>query len=250
MLCPFLPRCQLTFTIFAWRLRSTVEVYQWEEQKSEKKSKDSIGHMAIGTYELLRVGSDYHMASEKCDFLRNQLRKCLNVPKFWGIIWGKVMYTQNRRSQLLVDMTGWNKSNIRSCSNRPFHWNDPIQWDGNKVFVLLLTNLLYQLDLNEMITWIFLNFLSRVAIFLTCFPKKSSMNLSNLNTPFQVSSTLRETHIAPEKWWLGNYFHFGARPISEVNLLLVSGRVLFWVNSTKLLNYKLWFPLASENRSS
>ena len=63
-------------------------------------------------------------------------------------------------------------------------------------FFLLLTNLFYQLDPNEMIARMFLFFLARVAIFLTRFQKKTSLNL---NTPFEVSSTLPETHSSPLK---------------------------------------------------
>ena len=99
----FLHSCLIDISwpsIFAWRLRSTVEVYQWEEQKSEKKSKDSIGHMAIGTYELLRVGSDYYMASGDVIFFETSW-EWFEYPQIWGKCWGK-LYAKSK-----VPTVGW-----------------------------------------------------------------------------------------------------------------------------------------------
>ena len=160
-------------SIFAWRLRSTVEVYQWEEQKSEKKSKDSIGHMAIGTYELLRVGSDYYMASGDVIFFETSW-EWFEYPQIWGKNWEK-LYAKSK-----IPTVGWYDGMKQFQYTKffkflipwEFLWNEPIQWDGNRVFFLLLTNLFYQLDPNEMIARFFLFFLARVAIFLTCFQKK------------------------------------------------------------------------------
>ena len=121
-----------------------------------------------------------------------------NVSRIWGNFWGKLC------AKSKIPTVGWYEGMKHIQYTKffkflipwEFLWNEPILWDGNRVFLFVAHESLLPVGPKWDDCSNFFVFLARVAIFLTRFQKKTSLNL---NTPFEVSSTLPETHSSPLK---------------------------------------------------